>query len=271
MMMQERALKDLFGPEKPLIGCIHLLPLPGSPLYDGSMERIYGKALEEVAILTEWGVHGLIVENFRDKPFFPGRLSPETVASMAAVGREVVKKARVPVGINALRNDAESAVAIATAIGADFIRVNIHMNAVVSEQGIIQGASHRTLRLRSALKSDVLIFADVGVKHAAPLADRGLAIETRDLAERGLADGIIVSGEMTGEETKATDVEVVRQHTDLPILIGSGITRENIHRVYNKADGFIVGSYFKKDGKGENFIEKRRVKRFMEKIKALSR
>ena len=172
-MMQKRTFKDLFGPEKPVIGCIHLLPLPGSPLYDGSMESIYRKALEEVAILTECGVHGLIVENFRDKPFLPGRLSPETVASMAAVGREVVKKARVPVGINALRNDAESAVAIATAIGADFIRVNIHMNAVVSEQGIIQGASHRTLRLRSALKSDVLIFADVGVKHAAPLADRG--------------------------------------------------------------------------------------------------
>ena len=78
------------------------------------------------------------------------------------------------------------------------------MNAVVSEQGIIQGASHRTLRLRSALKSEVLIFADVGVKHAAPLADRGLPIETRDLTERGLADAIIVSGEMTGEEAKAS-------------------------------------------------------------------
>ena len=74
---------------------------------------------------------------------------------------------------------------------------------------------------------------------------------------------------MTGEETKASDVEVVRQHTDLPILIGSGVTPENIHRVYSKADGFIVGSYFKKDGKGENFIEKRRVKRFMEKIRGI--
>jgi predicted TIM-barrel enzyme len=98
-----------------------------------------------------------------------------------------------------------------------------------------------------------------------------LATETRDLTERGLADGIIVSGEMTGEETKPSDVEVVRQHTDLPILIGSGVTPENVHRVYEKADGFIVGSYFKKDGKGENFIEKRRVRRFMEKIKKLDR
>jgi uncharacterized protein len=268
--MRINSFKGLFGSEKPVIGCIHLLPLPGSPLYAGSMEGVYRKALEEVDALTRAGVHGLIVENFRDKPFFPGRIPPETVASMASVGREILKKGRVPVGVNALRSDGESAMAIATAIGAAFIRVNVHMNAVVSEQGIIQGASHRTLRLRSALKSEVLIFADVGVKHAAPLADRGLAVETRDLTERGMADAIIVSGEMTGEETKGSDVDVVRQHTDLPVLIGSGVTTDNIHKVYGRADGFIVGSYFKKDGKGDNFVEGRRAKRFMEKIRQLS-
>ena len=269
--MKQRSFKNLFGSEKPVIGCIHLLPLPGAPLYAGAVEDIYRKALEEVDVLARAGVHGLIVENFRDKPFFPGRLPRETVAAMAAIGREVVKKVNIPVGINALRNDAESAIAIATAIGADFIRVNVHMNAVVSEQGIIQGASHRTLRLRSALKSGALIFADVGVKHAAPLADRGLTAETRDLTERGLADAIIVSGEMTGEEAKPSDVDIVRKHTHLPILIGSGVTPENIHRVYDRADGFIIGSYFKKDGKGNNFVEGRRVKRFMEKIRKLSR
>jgi hypothetical protein len=188
---------------------------------------------------------------------------------LAAIGRELIKKTNVPVGVNALRNDAESAIAIATASGADFIRVNVHMNAVVSEQGIIQGASHRTLRLRSTLKSEVLIFADVGVKHAAPLADRGLPIETRDLTERGMADAIIVSGEMTGEEAKPSDVDVVKQHTHLPVLIGSGVTPENIHRVYHRADGFIVGSYFKKDGKGNNFVEDRRVRTFMAQIEKL--
>jgi hypothetical protein len=266
-----RSFRDLFGAEKPVIGCIHLLPLPGSPLYGGAMENIYRKAQEEAETLVRYGVHGLIIENFRDKPFFPGRIPRETVASLAAVGREIVKKRLVPVGVNALRSDGESAVAIATAIGADFIRVNVHMNAVVSEQGVIQGASHRTLRLRSALKSEVLIFADVGVKHAAPLADRGLAIETRDLTERGLADAIIVSGEMTGEEAKGSDVDVVRQHTHLPVLIGSGVTPENIHKVYERADGFIVGSYFKKEGKGDNFVEGRRVRRFMDRIEKLSR
>ncbi len=270
-MKPDRSFKHLFGTGKPVIGCIHLLPRPGAPLYAGSMEEIYTRALEETDILVKNHVHGLIVENFRDKPFYPGRIPPETVASLAAVGREILKRGRVPVGVNALRSDGEAAMAVATAIGADFIRVNVHMSAVVSEQGIIQGVSHRTLRLRSALRSGVLIFADVGVKHAAPLADRGLAIETRDLTERGLADAIIVSGEMTGEETKVSDVDVVRKHTDLPVLIGSGVTPENIHTVYEKADGFIVGSHFKKGGKGDNFVESRRVRRFMEMVKKFSR
>jgi hypothetical protein len=257
---------ELFGRNKPVIACVHLLPLPGAPDYDGRMGPVYDTALSEVAVFKRQGVDGLIVENFRDKPFYPGRVPAETVAALAAVAREVVRASGLPVGVNALRNDALAALAAAAAAEAHFIRVNVHMGAVVSEQGVIQGASHETLRLRAALRSNVLIFADVGVKHAAPLADRGLAAETRDLAERGRADAIIVSGELTGAETSAGDVELVRAHTRLPLLIGSGATPENSHRVFARADGFIVGSYFKKDGRGENRVEESRVRAFMDRI-----
>ena len=263
--------QDVFKSKKPLIACIHLLPLPGSPLYDGSMARIYDQALEEAAIFKKYGVDGLIVENFRDKPFYPGRVPAETVASFSAVARELVKQASVPVGINVLRNDAESAIAIAVATGAQFIRVNVHMGAIVSDQGIIQGSSHLTLRLRAALRSDVLIFGDVGVKHAAPLVDRGLATETQDLTERGLVDAIIVSGERTGAETKLDDLELVRRNTSLPLLIGSGATPENLSRVYSKVDGLIVGSSFKKDGKADHVVDETRVKVFTESLATLKR
>ncbi len=257
---------DIFSSSKVFIPCIHLLALPGSPAYSGSMDLVFEKALEELEILKSCKIDGVIVENFRDKPFYPGRLPAETVAALAAVGREIVKVAGVPVGINALRNDGEAAMAIAASVNAQFIRVNVHMGAVVSEQGVIQGMGHLTLRLRAALQSKVLIFADVGVKHAASLADRGLKAETKDLAERGMADAIIVSGEVTGSETDADDVDVVRQSTDLPILIGSGATPENLYKVAPKVKGFIVGSYIKKDGKANNFVEKARVDAFARAI-----
>ena len=261
--------QSLFPARKPLIACIHLLPLPGSPRYQGTMEVVYDTALAEVAIFQRYPIDGLIVENYRDAPFYPHSLPPETVAALAAVTREVVRVAHVPVGVNALRNDAQAALAIATATEAAFIRVNVHMGVVTSDQGIIQGMSHETLRLRAALRSSVLIFADVGVKHATPLGTRGLVLETRDLSERGLVDALIVSGVWTGAETSPDDIALVRQHTTLPVLLGSGATPENLHCVYNQVDGLIVGSTFKQAGQAENMVEEARVKAFTAARQAL--
>jgi membrane complex biogenesis BtpA family protein len=261
--------QSLFPARKPLIACIHLLPLPGSPRYQGSMRAIYDTALAEVAIFQRYSIDGLIVENYRDAPFYPHSLPPETVAALTAVTREVVRVAQVPVGVNALRNDAQAALAIATATEAAFIRVNVHMGVVTSDQGIIQGMSHETLRLRAALRSSVLIFADVGVKHATPLGNRGLVLETRDLSERGLADALIVSGVWTGAETSPDDIVLVRQHTTLPVLLGSGATPDNLHRIYDQVDGLIVGSTFKQAGQAENMVEEARVKAFTAARQAL--
>jgi membrane complex biogenesis BtpA family protein len=262
---------DLFGRKKPVIACVHLPALPGAPRFAGDMRAVYDAALAEADIFKRQGVDGLIVENFRDKPFYPGRVPAETVASLAAVTREIVKAAALPVGVNVLRNDALAAIAVAAAAEAHFIRVNVHMGAAASEQGLIQGMSHATLRLRAALRSNALIFADVRVKHAAPLVDRGPAAETRDLTERGMADALIVSGERTGVETKPEDADIVAGHTHLPILIGSGITPANLHKFFAKADGFIVGSYFKKNGRGENQVETKRVNAFMRQFNTLSK
>jgi len=259
----------LFKSPKPLIACIHLMPLPGSPRYPGNMNEVYDTALREMDIFKRYKVDGLIVENFRDMPFFPDKLPAETIAAMSSVTREVVKAFQGPVGINALRNDAQAAMAIATAAQADFIRVNVHTGAAITDQGIIQGKAHETLRLRTSLKSNVLIFADVSVKHATPLAKRGLDLETRDITERGLADAVIVTGELTGYEAKTQDIETIRQNTKLPILLGSGATPENLNKYLLKVDGLIVGSYFKKDGKADNQVDEQRVKVFTNKMKKI--
>ena len=164
---------DLFPKTKPLIGVIHLLPLPGAPLYNGNMAAVYERALLEAELLSKYA-DGIIIENFGDKPFYPNQVPPETVAAMAAIAREVLHLADVPIGINVLRNDAHAALAVAAAVGAHFIRINVHTAAVVADQGIIEGKAHQTLRLRKTLGAGTLIFADVGVKHASPMAERGL-------------------------------------------------------------------------------------------------
>jgi len=255
--------------KKPIIACVHLLPTPGAPLYDGDLDKIYEMALSDVRIFTEAGVDGIIVENFRDTPFYPESLPPETIATLAAVTREIVTKVDISVGVGALRNDAEAAVAIATATQANFVRVNVHVGAVLAEQGIVLGKSYKTLRLREALKSTVPIFADARVKHSAPLAYDTLAEEVRDLGPR--AEAIIISGPRTGMEATIADIDVVKAVSDNPVLIGTGITPTNIERFYEAADGFIVGSYFKEDGKANNFVSHTRVQEFMDKVASLRR
>jgi membrane complex biogenesis BtpA family protein len=264
-----RSFSDIFPTPKPLIGVIHLLPLPGAPLYDGNMEQIISTACQEAEILSGAGVDGLIVENFRDKPFFPGRVPAETVAAMSSVIREITRSVKIPVGVNVLRNDAESALAIAVATGAAFIRVNVHMNAVLADQGIIEGNGYRSLRLRAQLRSDVLIFADVGVKHASPLVDRGIVMETQDVTERGLADAIIVSGSRTGEAADPEILALVKQHSHLPVLIGSGTTPETLPGLFPLADGFIAGTWFKTGGKSDSLVDPERSAAFMQHFNRL--
>ena len=185
--------------------------------------------------------------------FFPDKVPSETIAMMAAVSREIINRINIPLGINVLRNDADAALAIASTVGADFIRVNIHTNAVVADQGLIQGKAYATLRKKILLQSKVLIFADVGVKHASPLKDRGLTLETQDISERGMADALIVSGTRTGEASNAGDLNLVKQNTHLPVLIGSGMTPDNICDL-KKCKWFYYRQLFQKESKNEKNI-----------------
>ncbi len=256
--------KDLFYTPKPLIACIHLLALPGAPLYEGDMEAVISRAVQEAELFAQLGVDALIIENFRDIPFYPERVPTETVAAMATISREIVNRVDVPIGINVLRNDADAALSIAHAVGAQFIRINVHNAAVLTDQGIVQGRAYETLRKRKQLNSQVLILADVAVKHAAPLANLGIDVEARDLSERSLADALIVSGSGTGAETDFDDLRIVKENTHLPVLIGSGVNPSNIRKLNKLADGYIVGSYFKKDGVALNEVEPTRVQEFLD-------
>ena len=236
---------------KPVIGMLHLAALPGSPLYGGSLSTIREAVLRDAQLLAEGGVNGLMIENFGDTPFFPGRVPAHVVAHMTAIAAQVRQAVPdLPLGINVLRNDGLSALAIAHAVGADYIRVNVLCGARVADQGLLQGIAHDLLRLRAELKAEnIKIFADVDVKHSAPLAERPIADEVDDTLHRGMADALIVSGAGTGKPTDPEKVKRVKAAAKgAPVLLGSGVTPQTLPSLLPHADGFIVGTYFKKDG-----------------------
>jgi membrane complex biogenesis BtpA family protein len=242
------AFADLCRPG--VIGMIHLTPLPGSPGWGGDLAAVTAAAVRDGRALYEGGVRAIMLENFHDVPFYPDKVPPITVAVLTAVAASVRRELPdCALGINVLRNDAESALAIAVAVGAAFIRVNVHSGAAVTDQGLIEGRAWHTLRQRREFGAAVGILADVRVKHAAPLAERTLADDACDLRLRGLADALIVTGTATGAGADPTELAGLREVLpDCPLLVGSGVSVANLHRFLPAADGFIVGTALKEAG-----------------------
>ena len=248
-----------------LIGMVHVAPLPGSPRWEGSMERVVDAAVHDARTLVEHGMDALLVENYGDAPFTPGRVEPSTVAALAVVAREIRRGLpQTPLGINVLKNDARAALAVACAVGARFIRVNVHAGAVLADQGVVQSDAYHTLRDRRLLGMEVAIFADVGGKHAVPLAPIDLEQHARDLTHRGLADGLVVSGQATGAATPIEDLKRVRSAVpDVPLLVGSGVTPESAPDLLSVADALIVGTALKHDGDVNAPVDPDRVRRLV--------
>jgi membrane complex biogenesis BtpA family protein len=180
---------------------------------------------------------------------------------MTAAGRAIRAAVKLPIGFNVLRNDARAALALCAACDGAFIRVNVHTGAMLTDQGLIEGTAHDTLRYRQQICPQARIFADVLVKHAVPLGDLSVEDCARDTLERGLADALIISGVGTGMAADLSDVERVRRACpSAKILLGSGVTVANIHDFLPLADSFIVGTSLKRDGKISNPVDPIRVR-----------
>lgn len=253
----------------PIVGMVHLGALPGSPRWAGSMVHVVRAAVADACAWAAAGADALLVENHGDVPFTPGRVDAATVAAMAVAVAELRREVSLPVGVNVLKSDALSALAVAAATGATFVRVNVHVGAVVTDQGIVQARAHESLRYRRQLDADVKILADVQAKHGLPLAPVPLEQEARDCVSRGLADGLVVSGPATGQPTALADLERVRDAVPgVPLLVGSGVTPETAPRLLAIADALIVGTWVKHGGRLENPVDPERARRLVEVARA---
>lgn len=256
--------RERFGAQDPVVGMVHLDPLPGAPRFAGDREAVRARALADARALVGGGCDAVLVENFGDAPYHPETVPRHVVAELAATVRELTIALDVPLGVNVLRNDSRAAVAVAAAAGGGFVRVNVHTGSRVTDQGTLDGRAHETLRLRERVAADVAVLADVGVKHSAPAAERDLRAVARETLDRGLADGLVVSGPATGETVSESALDRVLAGRDDatregPVFVGSGVTAETAPTLLERADGLVVGTAFKRDGETHNPVAEGRV------------
>ncbi|MGS4946404.1 BtpA/SgcQ family protein [Meridianimarinicoccus sp. RP-17] len=263
----QNAIREIFGRDKALIGMIHCPPFPGAPRYRGtSRDDILSFCLRDAERLVTGGMHGLIVENHGDIPFSkPDDIGPETSAFMSVVADRIGREFGVPMGINVLANAPIPAFAIAAASGAAFIRVNQWANAYVANEGFMEGRAAEALRYRAQLRAEgIRVFADSHVKHGshAITADRSVTELTRDLAFFD-ADAVIATGQRTGDSAALDEIDTVCAATHLPVLVGSGVTPDNIVPILERVDAVIVASSLKEGGVWWNPVEAARVSAFV--------
>jgi membrane complex biogenesis BtpA family protein len=238
-----------FWAQKPLIGMVHLGPLPGSPRDTGAgMEATLARALADAQALEAGGANAIMIENFFDAPFAKEAVPAVTIAAITRAVLAVRAVTRLPLGVNVLRNDIRSALAIAHVCGAQFVRCNVYVGASVTDQGIIEGAARTAVLARRELNADVAIWADVCVKHAKQLGTDVIEEAAKDAVLRGLADALIVSGAATGSGTDPADARAVKSVLPTtPVLIGSGFDLTSAAALLAHADGAIVGTSLKPD------------------------
>ena len=253
-----------------VIGMLHLPALPGSPLSKLDLKTITDLMLKDAETLSANGCHGLMLENFGDVPFYTTQVPAHTVAQLTAVAVAVRQRFDLPLGINCLRNDGCGAIAVAHAAGADYVRVNVVSGARVTDQGVIEGVAAPLLRLRQTLSAThVKILADVDVKHSAPLGV-GVALEDEvdDVLERGLADGLVVSGAGTGKATDPAMAARVRKAAPAaPLFVGSGVTVGSVEGFLPHVTGVIVGTHFKEGGRVDRPVDGGRVRALVERVR----
>lgn len=264
-----QSFHDLFGVKKPIIGMLHLPPLPGSPIYNGKgLKEVIDRALYDANELQEGGVDALEVENFSDPTYYPQEVGPELTAAMAVISDHVIRAASKPVGICILA-DPKASLSVAHAVGAKFVRATFFTEASVDVSGLVCPKPHELLRFRKFLDPSIKIFTDVHIKHSAPLVNRPLGDSALD-AKYFLSDAVIISGTHTGKETKLEDLKEAKDAVEnFPVLVGSGFRKEHAEKILAIADGAIVGTSLKKDGVSSNVVDRNRVRELMEVVKEI--
>lgn len=264
-------LTTLFPNTKPIIGVIHTGALPGTPASNASVAELTALAINEAKLYRDGGVDGIIIENMHDVPYLRGRVGPEIVAAMAVIGRAVKEESQLPVGIQILAGANLEALAAAHAAGLDFMRAEGYVFAHVADEGLIQSSAAELQRFRNQIGAErVEVWADVKKKHSAHAITADISLgATAETVEFMRGDAVIVTGSTTGEAPRLEDVREAKAHCHLPIVLGSGVDAENINAFYTEADAFIIGTYFKTDGRWANTVDARRVEKLIAVVNKL--
>ena len=260
--------RRIFGDTKPVIAMVHLGALPGAPLYDpaGGLDAIVTGARADLRALQAAGVDAVMFGNENDRPY-EFQVDTASTATIAYVIGQLRGEITVPFGVNVLW-DPMSTMALAAATGAQFVR-EIFTGTYASDMGIWSPNAGAALRYRTRPgRNDLALLYNVSAEFADSMDRRPLPDRARSAVFSSLPDAVLVSGQITGEAAKLSDLEGVKAVLpDVPVLANTGVKHETVADVLRVADGCIVGSSLKIDGDTWKPVDPDRAADFMERVR----
>lgn len=247
---------------KPLVGMIHLPPLPGALNADGRpIASVIEAACRDAARLTDGGLDAILLQNTNDHP--PRRtVPPATVAAFAVIAAAVRRATVLPLGISVLKSDPAASFAVAAVADAGFVRLKSYVGVEVGAEGLVEGCAAEAVRLRRerGLVDRVEIWADAIQPTSRPLADVSVTELAAWCVTFGEADRVVITGGTLHESLGM--IAAARVAISVPLLLGGGVEPSTAALALDAADGLIVGRYLR----GSSLtapVDTERVRRFV--------
>lgn len=265
--MKSSKIEALFKTDKPVIGMIHLLPLPGNYAYENNLDYIIERALADAIALKEGGVHGYIIENAGSQPFhIMNKIEIVEIAVISRIAEILKAKTRLPFGINIASNGVKQALAVAKATGGSFVRATGWVNGYYSSSGFVSPCAPECMDYKKKINAeDIKVFADIKVKNGshAFIQDKDILTLSKD-AFSAFADAVILTGASTGIMPNQEELELLYSSLSGPVFIGSGVDINNLKDMLPYGDAFIIGTSFKEHRKMSEPIKLEKVMSFMD-------
>lgn len=246
-------LSEIFQKPKPIIGRVQLLALPGSPDWDGNWDTLITRAEQEATALATAGVDGLILENFHDTPFSRERMDVAGAIAMALLTKRLKQFTHLPVGISVLRNDPETALAIALNTGADFLRLSVLSGAFVSESGVVNSRLNELLHYKNRLKADLPpLLVDLSPQHLTTGIGQATNRQAHTLTHLlTLAQELPtnfgpISLAISSQSLQPEALIAFKQQTRLPVWVEHESPHTEPDDWYESADGLILETGIRK-------------------------
>lgn len=248
---------DNLNGKKLVIGLVHLLPMPGTPLYqEGNLEKMTEKAIADCKALQNAGADGGLIQSV--DVYYPATDDTDyaRVATIAMIAGRV--RAEVgpdfKIGVQLMWNCITPSLAACKAAGADFTRCTALAASADSPYGRTEANPLKVAEYRNKIcAGNIGMISEISGYHFKGEYSKSTIQQLAAASMRLGANAIeIMNKDFEMNERLVRDV---KEAGNFPVILGGGTSVENCKERLRSADGALVGTAFEGGKWGGPIIE----------------